>query len=156
VPPARTLPSLNGAGPPPALGPGDLERLAALVREQPDATLEQLKQQGGFQCSLKTLWFALDRLGLTPKKKSLHADQRDRPDVQTKRGRFRRKVRTIESKKLVFVDETGVTTAMTPAYARAPGGRLRPCLLGEGHRDHGLGAGRGSRTVSSLIWLPTW
>ncbi len=45
----------------PGPGRGDLERLAALVRKQPDATLEQLKQQGGFQCSLKnsgTPWIA--------------------------------------------------------------------------------------------------
>jgi transposase len=120
---AGTLaPEPHRGGPPPALGPGDLERLAALVREQPDATLKQLKQRGGFPCSLKTLWYALDRLGLTRKKKSLHADQRDRPDVQTKRRKFRREVRTIEPKKLVFVDETGVTTAMTPTYARAPRG----------------------------------
>ena len=94
-----------------------------MVREQPDATLEQLKQRGGFQCSLKTLWYALDRLGLTRKKKSLHADQRDRPDVQTKRDEFRQEVGTIEPEKLVFVDETGVTTTMTPAYARAPRGQ---------------------------------
>ena len=92
-------------------------------REQPDATLEQLRQRGGFQWSLKTLWFALDGLGLTRKKKSLHATQRDRPDVQAKRRRFRREVGQIEPKKLVFVDETGVTTAMTPAYARAPWGQ---------------------------------
>ena len=32
--PARSLPATSGGGPPPALGPGDLERLAALVREQ--------------------------------------------------------------------------------------------------------------------------
>ena len=50
----------------------------------------------------------------------MHATQRDRPDVRKKRRRFRREVRQIEPKKLVFVDETGVTTAMTPAYARAP------------------------------------
>ena len=115
-------PGTHGGGPPPALGPGDLERLAELVREQPDATLEQLRRRGGFRWSLKTLWFALDRLGLTRKKKSLHATQRDRPDVRKKRRRFRRAVRQIEPKKLVFVDETGVTTAMTPAYARAPRG----------------------------------
>src|SRR5512135_2032009 len=116
-------PEPHGGGPPPALGPGDLTRLAGLVREQPDATLEQLRRRGGFRCSLKTLWFALDRLGLTRKKKSLHATQRDRPDVRKKRRRFRRAVRQIEPKKLVFVDETGVTTAMTPAYARAPRGK---------------------------------
>ena len=49
-------PEPHRGGPPPALGPADLERLAALVREQPDATLEQLRQRGGFQCSLKTRW----------------------------------------------------------------------------------------------------
>jgi hypothetical protein len=55
-------------------------------------------------------------------KKSLHASERDRPAVQKKRCSFRRKVNKIEPKRLVFVDETGVTTAMTPAYARAPRG----------------------------------
>ena len=62
---AGTLaPEPHRGGPPPALEPGDLERLAGLVRDQPDATLEQLRQRGAFPCSLKTLWFALDRLGL--------------------------------------------------------------------------------------------
>src|SRR4051812_24351354 len=115
-------PKPHGGGTPPALGPDDLKRLAELVREQPDATLEQLKQRGGFGCSLKTLWYALDRLGLPRKKKSLHASQRDRPDVRKKRRSFRRKVKGIEAKRLIFVDETGVTTTMTPAYARAPSG----------------------------------
>lgn len=115
-------PKPHGGGPAPALGPDDLERLADLVRENPDATLEQLKQQGGFTCSLKTLWYALDRLDLTRKKKSLHADQRDRPDVQAKREQFRREVSAIEPETLVFVDETGINTTMTPAYGRAPRG----------------------------------
>jgi transposase len=115
-------PEPHGGGTLPALGPDDLERLAQLVREQPDATLKQLKQRGGFTCSLKTLWFALDRLGLTFKKKSLHASQRDRPEVQEKRRSSRREVDRIEAKRLIFVDETGVNTAMTPTHARAPRG----------------------------------
>jgi transposase len=113
-------PEPHRGGPPPALGPDDLERLTGLVLEQPDATLEQLRQRGGFTCSLKTLWYALDRLNLTFKKKSLYASQRDQPPVQKKRRSFRRKVRKIEAKTLVFVDETGITTAMTPTHARAP------------------------------------
>ncbi|WP_406694345.1 IS630 family transposase [Singulisphaera sp. Ch08] len=107
---------------PAALGPDDLRRLTDLIRKQPDATLKQLKERGGFTCSLKTLWFAVRGLDLTFKKKSLHASERDRPDVQTKRRSFRRKVKKIEPKRLVFVDETGVTTAMTPTHARAPRG----------------------------------
>jgi transposase len=115
-------PKPHGGGPPPALGPDDQKRLAELIREQPDATLEQLKRRGGFTCSLKTLWRGLRQRGLTLKKKSLHASERDRPDVQKKRRSFRRKVRRIASERLVFVDETGVTTAMTPAYAWSPRG----------------------------------
>ena len=115
-------PKPHGGGPPPALGPEDQQRLAELIRTDPDATLKQLKQRGGFMCSLKTLWLALRRQGLTFKKKSLHASEQDRPDVRTKRRSFRRKVKPIESQRLVFVDETGVTTAMTPTYAWAPRG----------------------------------
>ena len=120
---AGTLaPEPHRGGPPQALGPADWERLAALVRQDPDATLEQLRERGGFSCSVKTLWYALDDLGLTLKKKSLHATQRDRPDVKKKRRKFRREVATIEPEKLVFVDESGATTTMTPTYARAPRG----------------------------------
>jgi transposase len=120
---AGTLdPKPHGGCPPPALGPDELRCLAELIRETPDATLEQLRQRGGFPCSLTTLWRALRRLGLTRKKKTLHADEQGRPDVQKKRRSFRRKVKRIEPERLIFVDETGVTTAMTPAYAWAPRG----------------------------------
>ena len=120
---AGTLdPKPHGGGPTPALGPDDQHRLHQLIGEQPDATLEQLRQLGGFSCSLTTLWRALRRRDLTRKKKALHADERDRPDVQQKRRSFRRKVKAIEPERLIFVDETGVTTAMTPAYAWAPRG----------------------------------
>src|SRR5512135_1346929 len=56
---AGTLdPKPHRGGPPPALRLDDHKRLADLIREQPDATLDELKQRGGFTCSLKTLWFA--------------------------------------------------------------------------------------------------
>ena len=124
-----------------------------MVRDQPDATLEQLRQRGkAVPCSLKTLWFALDRLGLTRKKKSLHATQHNRPDVQKKRRRFRREVGQIEPKRLVFVDETGVATGvdagLRPGTAGAAGHRLGPRLLGDSHGDCGLGAGRGPHPLA--------
>ena len=112
---ADTLePKPHGGGPPPALGLDDQQRLDELIRDQPDATWEQLRQRGGFTCSLTTLWRALRRRQLTHKKKTLHADEQDRPDVPAQRRCFRRKVKPIEHRRLVFVDETGVTTAMTP------------------------------------------
>ena len=84
-----------------------------MVAKHNDATLKQLKQLGGFTCSLATIWNTLRRLGLTYKKKTLARSQRDRPDVQRKRRRFRKMVAQIEPKRLVLVDETGVNTAMT-------------------------------------------
>src|ERR1043166_6847030 len=50
-------------------GPEDLERLRELVRQQPDATLEELRQRLGASCSLMTLSRALRQLGLPRKKK---------------------------------------------------------------------------------------
>ena len=68
------------------------------------------------------VWRGLEKLGITHKKKTLHASEQDRSDVQEERHTFLEEVESIEPKRLVFVDETGVTTAMTPAYGRAPKG----------------------------------
>ena len=120
---AGTLaPAPHGGGPSPVLNPDEQQRLVQLAREHNDDTLEQLRQRGSFRCSLTTIWRCLRRGRLTFKKKSQHADERDRPDVQRKRQSFRRKVKRIDPERLVFVDESGVTTAMTPAYGWAPRG----------------------------------
>jgi transposase len=115
-------PEPHGGGPTPVLSPDDQQRLEDLIQEHNDNTLDQLRQQGGFACSLTTIWRALRRRGLTSKKKTQHADERDRADVRQKRRAFRRKVKRVEPKRLVFVDETGVTTAMARAYGWAPRG----------------------------------
>ncbi len=47
----------------------DRERLAALVREHPDATLAELREYLGVQCALSTLCVALKKMGLSFKKK---------------------------------------------------------------------------------------
>jgi transposase len=115
-------PRPHGGGKPPTLDPDGLERLRGVVQERPDATLEQMRQHLDLTGSIMIVWRGLQTLDITRKKKTRHADERDRPDVQKKRRSFRRKVKAIEPKRLVFVDETGVTTAMTPTYARAPRG----------------------------------
>jgi transposase len=117
---AGTLaPKAHGGGQRPALGPSERAQLAKLIAEQPDATLEQLKERGGFTCTLTTLWRALRRSDLTYKLKALHASERDTPEVQAKRRRFRGKVRKIEAERLIFLDETGINTAMAPTHAWA-------------------------------------
>jgi len=93
-----------------------------LVAKHNDATLKQLKQLGAFTCSLATIWNTFRRPGLNYKKKTLRAAERDRSDVQRKRRRLRKTVAQIEPKRLVFVDETGVNTAMTSTHGWAPRG----------------------------------
>jgi transposase len=115
-------PRPHAGGKEPTLDQGALERLRELVQETPDATLEQLQHALGVSGSIMIVWRGLRRLNITRKKKTLHATERDQPEVQKKRRSFRRKVVPIEPKRLVFVDETGVTTAMTPACGRAPRG----------------------------------
>jgi transposase len=115
-------PRSHGGGTAPTLDHDGLERLRGLVQASPDATLDGLKQGLGVGGSIMIVWRALRKLDITVKKKSPHAAERDTPEVQKKRRSFRRKVKPIEPGRLVFVDETGVTTAMTPAYGRAPRG----------------------------------
>jgi transposase len=115
-------PRPHGGGTAPTLDQDDLDRLRGLVEEDPDATLEALRQRLGVDGSIMIIWRALRKLDITVKKKSRKAAERDRPEVQKKRRSFRREIKPIEPRRLVFVDETGVTTAMTPAYGRAPRG----------------------------------
>jgi transposase len=115
-------PRPHGGGVEPTLDHDALERLRKLVEETPDATLGTLKQALGVSGGRMIICRALQKLGLPLKKKSPHAAERDAPGVQEERREFAEDIEPIEPKRLVFVDETGVTTAMTPAYGRAPRG----------------------------------
>lgn len=116
------VPRPHAGGVTPTLDDDALQRLRKLVEEAPDATLETLRQQMGISGSRMIICRALQKLGLPLKKKSPHASERDTPEVQEERSEFAEDVEPLEPQRLVFVDETGVTTAMTPAYGRAPKG----------------------------------
>ena len=57
--------------------------------------------------------------GTVLKKKSLHAQEQDTPEAQQRRQAWRDQVSRIDPERLVFVDESGVTTEMTRRYGRA-------------------------------------
>jgi transposase len=61
--------------------------------------------------------------GSAAEKKSLHAIERDREENRRRREEFLERLQTIPPEKLIFLDESGVTTQMTRGYARASGGR---------------------------------
>ena len=60
----------HAGGPPPKMTPERRGRLVVLIREQPDATLAELRHRLGAPVHLSTVCRALARLGLPVKKKS--------------------------------------------------------------------------------------
>jgi transposase len=115
-------PSPHAGGPGRKLDDASVERLRQLVRDQPDATLAELQRRLGVPCHLSTIARVLKKHRITRKKKTTHAQERDSPRVQTKRRDFDRKMAAVDAAHLVFVDETGATTAMGRLYGRAPAG----------------------------------
>jgi transposase len=127
-------PRPHHGGNPAKLGPEDLERLRELIRQQPDATLEELRQRLGVACSTMAISRALRRLGLPRKKKVPRAQEQDRPEVQQQRREFQAELAGVDPHRLVFVDECGVNTAMTRTHGRAPAGQ-RVFASTPGHWD---------------------
>jgi transposase len=106
-------PKPHGGGNPPVLTPEDLERLRELIRQQPDASLEECRQRLGVSCSTMTISRALRRLGWPRKKKVPRAQEQDRPDVLEQRREYCEGLAEVDPRRLVFVDECGANTAMT-------------------------------------------
>ena len=115
-------PKSHGGGARSKLDAGAAARLLEAVRQQPDATLAELRSRVGVACSIMTIFRALRRHLITRKKKTQHAEERDTPRVQKQRRAFRKKMATVAPEHLVFVDETGATTAMGRTYGRALAG----------------------------------
>jgi transposase len=97
-------------------------RLLELVRQQPDATLAELRDRLGKPCCPMTIARALQRHRISRKKKTKHASERDSPRVRKQRHAFQEKLAAVDPAHLVFVDETGANTGMSRTYGRAPEG----------------------------------
>src|SRR6516162_5037698 len=74
-------PRPHGGGHPPVLTPEDLQRLRELIRDRPDATLEECREHLGSSCSLATISRALSRLGPPRQKEVPRAAEPGSPEV---------------------------------------------------------------------------
>lgn len=115
-------PKPHAGGPCPKVDAQATARLLELVRQQPDATLAELREQLGVDCSIVAIFRALKRNGITRKKKTRFAEERGSPRVQEQRRAFCEEMATVHANHVVFIDETGATTAMSRTYGRAPAG----------------------------------
>ena len=64
----------------------------------------------------------LEKDGTALKKKLLHAAEQDTERVREQRRRWQEETRKIDPARLIFLDESGVTTEMTKRYGRTMGG----------------------------------
>ncbi len=117
----------HAGGRPAALSEAGLAQVRAWLVAQPDLTLREvcarLQRQQGLEVSVPTMCRAVQRLELPREKQALHASERDTPRVQALRRAWWRRVQTLDVRRLLVVDEPGITTAMTRRYGRAPRGQ---------------------------------
>jgi transposase len=71
--------------------------------------------------------------GISALKKTLHASEQEREDVRQARHEWREAQPALDSTKLVFLDETWVSTNMTRRYGRAPKGERCVASAPYGH-----------------------
>jgi transposase len=101
------------------------ERILAVVRERPDATLKEIQaalRKEGIHTSKSALDRFLARHKITRKKKSLRAAEQNRKDVARARRKWIREQGLLDPAKLVFIDETSVNTNMVRLYGWGPSG----------------------------------
>src|SRR5436305_8579013 len=97
--------------------------LAEQLQRFPDATLAQhaqyWEQDQGMQVSRWSVRRAMKRMGITRKKKTLRASERN----EEARRVWCEEMKEGDATKLVIVDETGSNIGLTPLYAWAPRGQ---------------------------------
>ena len=111
----------------------DIALVGKIYEEKPDRTIEEGKdafeERTGRSTSTGAISRALQKLGLTRKKKATVASERETERVQELRARFQASQAGLNPERLVFIDETGSTVSMTRPFARAPAGRVPTELL---------------------------
>ena len=97
-----------------------------LVAEQPNITLAEIKAvlaKEKVTVGQSSISRFLHHLNLRRVlKKSLRAAEQDRPDVAAARKALQKQQPRLDPERLVFIDETSVSTTITRLYGRAPQG----------------------------------
>lgn len=100
--------------------------LLALIEAEPDLTLlavaERLLAEHGVKADAGMLSRFFTGNGIRFKK-SVYASEQLRPDVAARRQAWRAMQPVLSASRLIFLDETGVTTNMVRRYGRGPRGK---------------------------------
>lgn len=101
----------------------ELTQLAEFIENNVDATLAEIREHFGKNCSLSSVHRAIQKIKFTFKKKSLHADEQDSEEVIAARKEFLEKILEINPYALNFLDESATRTDMTRKYGRSYKGK---------------------------------
>jgi transposase len=120
-------PKPHGGGQVRKLTAYDARVLKDLVEAHPEATLselnEWLKEKTDVAVSDSTISLSLRRAGITRKKLSYHASEREADEtIEQAREQFQQAQATMDTQQLIFIDEAGVNLGMARRYGRAPRG----------------------------------
>jgi hypothetical protein len=87
-----------------------------------DFTLRRLLAEHGLKVDYRSVWNFVHSEKLSSKKRTVVASERDRPDVAHRRAQWHKYQDRIEPERLVFINETGTRTNMTPLPGWVPRG----------------------------------
>ncbi|MBF0561231.1 MAG: IS630 family transposase [Alphaproteobacteria bacterium] len=106
------------------------------ISNTPDMTLEEIRErlhgETGMLPSISTIWRFFDRHGISLKK-TAHASEQERPDVKAARTEWKSNQLNLDPSKLVFLDETAVTTNMARMRGRCKRGERLVSAVPFGH-----------------------
>ncbi|MBL4557215.1 MAG: IS630 family transposase [Rhodobacteraceae bacterium] len=129
------LPKPQGSGFGSVLDPHEVFILG-LIEADRDVTLaeiaDRLESDRGLRVASSTIWYWLDRRGITFKKNRARAEQ-DRPDIKARRQAWFRGQPSLDPERLVFIDETGASTKMARLRGRAMRGERCRAGVPHGH-----------------------
>ena len=129
-----------------------LDEIDAEPRVTIEELREKLKSHSGMSFGFGTVWRFLARHGITRKKTTAHAAEQEREDVAAARKAWFEGQLDLDPTKLVFLDETSVSTNMARRFgwaargercrAAVPHGHWKTTTLIAGLRFDGIGAAK--------------
>jgi transposase len=113
------------------------EFILAQIKAKPDMTImelrEKITERHGLGFGYGTVWRFFARHRITRKKKTGHASEQDREDVAAAREDWFEGQLDLDPSKLVFIDETAISTNMARGYGWAPQGERCRASVPFGH-----------------------
>jgi transposase len=111
--------------------------ILAQIKEEPDMTIielrDALRERHDLAVGYGTMWRFLARHAITRKKKTGHAAEQERDDVSAAREEWFEGELDLDPEKLVFIDETSVSTNMARRFGRALRGERCRASVPFGH-----------------------